>query len=209
MRSLYLIVPGLLLFVVGAHARLGGENRSLDDEGRRLDTGKMPPLDAKEKSVACKNDFECGHGTCVSVYNSTIKYCKCEEKYATKDSSEPCEYKRTSQLVVLLLQIFLGVFPIAPFILGWTTVGIVISMMWAVCCCGFCCSTGCLSDGETRENSRLVQSNSHNIDNIGGWIVGSILILLAAIVLFIFWILDLVWVLKYCVDGDFIACYEI
>lgn len=51
-------------------------------------------------------DFE--HGTC-----------RCERKWATVNSSEPCMYARHSQQTMLLMQLLLG--PIAPtlVVLGW------------------------------------------------------------------------------------------
>ena len=86
--------------------------------------------------IDCNN-----HGNC-NIYRNK---CICYDSYTTFNNKDvQCNYKKKSQLIALLLSIFVGLTGAAWFYLGYIVYGLlqllgVFVMCILACMCGFCC----------------------------------------------------------------------
>ncbi len=91
------------------------------------------PTPQPEAIVACNitNNITnpCGdNGQCTEFK------CTCDPKYGTLDAAKPCANRRTSKLLVFLLQIFLGFAGISAMILGWWWYAVAIYIVYVSIC---------------------------------------------------------------------------
>ena len=86
--------------------------------------------------IPCTSDHTCNYGKCQMVHNHTL-VCLCDDHWATLNDAakQPCAYERKDKSLVVILQIMFGYFGAGAFMLGWTSWGIMMVVLFCIACC--------------------------------------------------------------------------